>query len=105
MLQPNATERFKSVKDAYEVLSDPQQRAAYNSQRLQVRLSYCYALVQGPCVLGRQHHDCLRSCCAHLTLLWFLHGQQKLVVSNTLTYAAAGPDQLYTQQPLHTQQL
>lgn len=31
--QPNATERFKGVKEAYEVLSDPQQRAAYNRQR------------------------------------------------------------------------
>jgi hypothetical protein len=35
-VQPNATEHFKTVKVAYEVLSDPQQRAAYNRQRLQV---------------------------------------------------------------------
>lgn len=32
-MQPNATQRFKDIKDAYEVLSDPQQRATYNRQQ------------------------------------------------------------------------
>jgi len=34
MVQPNATEAFKSVKDAYEILSDPKQRAAYNRDKV-----------------------------------------------------------------------
>lgn len=32
-LQPDAAEAFKSAKEAYEVLSDPQQRQQYNQQR------------------------------------------------------------------------
>jgi DnaJ-class molecular chaperone len=31
--QADATERFTAAKQAYEILSDPQQRAAYNRQR------------------------------------------------------------------------
>lgn len=56
-LQPNATELFKSVKEAYEVLSDPHQRAAYNKQRLQVRSSWVSAWMRAGHVVTMSSQD------------------------------------------------
>jgi hypothetical protein len=52
LLQPNAQAQFLEVKNAFSVLSDPQQRAQYDRKLKGVSRTSCSSVVGGPSACG-----------------------------------------------------